>query len=110
MWPFIAILGGGFIWYGKDQVSQEAVKDSLQVVLKNSREMKQTSIDFYEYRRQSEDHFNILDGSVKVLDKSYVRTLQNQLKDKEEKDQYQKEKIEMLEEALKKNEWKIQYQ
>ena len=103
MWPFILILAGGFGWYGKDQVAKQAVNDSISLVLKESRETRSAIKDYYDFKEKSNSRMNIIEGSYRALDNSYVRTLVNQIKDKDEKAKYQEEKIQMLEQALKKN-------
>jgi DNA repair ATPase RecN len=103
MWPFILILAGGVKWYGKDQVAKQAVNDSISLVLKESRETKKAVTDYYQYKLNNNNRINILEGSYKSLDNSYLRTLEKRLKDKDELLQYKDEKIKALDEALKKN-------
>lgn len=103
MWPFILILAGGFGWYGKDQVARQAVTDSINVVLKESRQTRHDVSVFYKYINNNDNRVNILEGSVEAIDNSYVRTLENRVKDKDELLKYKDEKIKALDEALKKN-------
>jgi hypothetical protein len=103
MWPFILILAGGFRWYGKDQVARQAVTDSINIVLNNSRQTRHDVTLFYKYMNNNDNRVNILEGSVEAIDNSYVRTLENRIEDKEELLKYKDEKIRTLNEALKKN-------
>jgi hypothetical protein len=103
MWPFILILAGGARWYAKDQVTKQAVNDSISLVLQESRETKKAVVDYYQYKQNNNNRVNVLEGSYKSLDNSYVRTLEKRLKDKDELLQYKDEKIQALDDALKKN-------
>lgn len=98
----------GMIYGGAKYIAWEQIKedrsikaDSLMIhELRFVRtKVDSLSIDFNSTRT----NITTLQGSYKVLDRSYVRMLEKYLKDKDEKDQYQQEKIQMLEGALKKN-------
>jgi hypothetical protein len=104
-WPFIVIIYGGVKWYGKDQVDKQAVKDSMGIVLKESRQTRKDIGTFYQYMNDNSGEVNLLKGSYKALDRSYVRTLEKNLKDKDELLQYKNEQID----ALKKKDSLIPY-
>jgi hypothetical protein len=66
----------------------------MGIILKESRQTRKDIGTFYQYMNDNSEEVQILKGSYKVLDRSYVRTLENTLKANDELLQYQREQIE----------------
>lgn len=94
---------GGVKYLAWEQIKEDRARIADSIMIHQLREIKTDlgifKIDYYT----TKSNVSTLQGSYSTLDRSYIRTLEKYLKDKDEKDQYQKEKIQMLEEQLKKN-------
>jgi hypothetical protein len=99
----ITLVGALFLamrWYGDYKVTNKAIADTLSIIYRDNKVTQQTLNEFIFYKSQTDGRLNVIEGTQDATTKSYIRTLQNQLKDKDEIILYQKE----INEALKKNE------
>lgn len=102
-WPFILILAGGFTWYGKLQVSNQSVVDSIGVVMSDTRQLKIDMGEVKTFMQEKGQDIKVLKSENQALKDSHIRTLEGKLKDKDEALRYERERSLSLEEILKKN-------
>jgi hypothetical protein len=84
-----------------DTLAKQSVQNGVILVWMRGIDKKIT--DMGTEFTTTKSNVNTLTGSYNVLDRSYVRTLEKTLKATEEASQYKDEKIQALQEALKKN-------
>ena len=81
---------------------KKAVTDSISVVNSNTRQTRKDILYIFKFMDESDMRLKNAEGTIKALNASHIRTLENLVKGKDEVIEYQKEVIESQKEALKK--------
>jgi hypothetical protein len=90
-----------------EQIKEDRATKADTAILFELKEIKSVVGTMQTDFANTKSNVNVLTGSYNALDRSYVRILEKTLKATEESSQYKDEKIQALQEALKKNDLQI---